>query len=403
MTQISTITAIDIGTATVKALVVKKSPDGAGFDVLAKAEGISAGMRSGGVVDPNKLSKVIRRVVAEVEKEAGIKIEDVYANINGAHIFSIPSKGTITISRVDQEITEEDVSRAINEAKTFSIPPNKEIVETVPRSYTIDKESGIKNPVGLNGVRLTADIIVVGVFTPFLKGVTEAVLGADLHINDLIIDPVAAAKAVLTTEEKELGVVLVNFGASTTSIAVYKDENLLLTKVIPAGVHHVRNDIATGLQVDIETAEFIKSKLAGGIFGDRSTRKETVKFTNKDEVTFPRNQLRKIMEERITQIFSAVKDEVEAVCPRNELPGGVVLTGGGAKIPHIKDFARKTIGLSCRIGRPRRFFNLDDDPSYSTLCGLVLCGEEFEEEGEPRINLRNISSKIKKVLRSFLP
>ncbi len=403
MNKFSTITAVDVGTASVKVMIAKKNSEGTGFDVLGKAENISSGMKYGGVNDVEKVSKVIARTVLDAKREAGVEVDEVYANINGGHIFSIPSSGTITTSHVSEEISEEDVERAINGAKTFSLPQNKEIIYTIPKFYTVDGEGPIKSPIGLSGVRLTVDIIVVGVFASYLRWLTDALLKADLEVNDLIVEPIATAKAVLTTEEKELGVVAVNLGAATTAIAVYKDEQLLLTKVIPVGVHHIRNDIATGLQVDIETAELIKKKYGNSIFGDRRTGIERIKTAGGEEISFPKNKLRKIMEERIVQIFTAVREEIEVVCPRKELPGGVVLTGGGAKIVDIKDFVRDKVGLACRVGLPRRFFNLDKDPSYTTLCGLILHGAEMEEEEEGRTNFKNFFNRLKKLFKPFLP
>ncbi len=403
MSKISTITAVDVGTDSVKVIITKKSLDGVGFDVLGKAENMSSGMKNGGVKDVEKVAKDIKTTLAEAEREAGTRVEDVYANINGAHLFSLTSKATITTSHTTQEITKDDVKRVIEEAKTFSLPPNKEILEIIPKEYTVDEEKGIRDPIGLNGVRLSAEIIAVGGFVSYTKWLIEAFHKADLQINELVVDPIAASEAVLSEQEKELGVIAVNFGATTTGIAIYKNEDLLFIKVIPVGVHNIRNDIAVGLKVDVEAAEFIRQKFSGSIFGDKSTKKEIVKITGDDEVVFYRNELRKIIESRINEIFEAIKEEIEKFASIKDFPGGVVLTGGGAKIPNIRDYAKKKIELSCRIGKPKRFFNLEEDPSYSTLCGLVLRGEEFEEENGSKIDFGGFFGRIKKILRGFLP
>lgn len=404
MSKISTITAVDVGTDSIKVIIAKKSPDGVGFDVLGKAENISSGMKNGGVKDIEKVAKDIKRTVAEAEREAGVSVEDVYVNINGSHLFSLTSKATITTSHNQEKITKEDVDRVINEAKIFSISPNKEILVTIPKEYVVDDEKGIRDPVGLSGVRLSAEIVAIGGFLSYSKWLTEALLEADIQgINEFVIDPIAAAEAVLSEQEKELGVIAVNFGAATTGIAVYKNEDLLFIKVIPVGVHNIRNDIAVGLKIDVEAADFIRNKFSGSIFKDKSTKKEVVKIAEDDEVVFYRNELRKIVEARVGEIFEAIKEEIEKVAPIKDFPGGVVLTGGGAKIPNIKDYARNKIGLSCRIGKPKRFFNLDEDPSYSTLCGLVLWGAEAEEEMEKKINFKGFSGLIKKMLRPLLP
>lgn len=403
MSKIPTITAIDVGTDSIKVIITTKSPDGVGFDVLGKSENFSSGMKNGGVKDVEKVSKDIKKTVTEAEREAGISVDSVYTNINGAHLFSLTSKATITTSHVNPEITKEDVDRAMKEAETFSVPPNKEILETIAKEYIVDEEKGIRDPIGLSGVRLGVEIIAVGGFVSYSKWLSEAVERAGLSHTASIVDPIATAEAVLTEQEKELGVVVVNLGATTTGIAAYKNEDLLFVKVIPVGVYNIRNDIAVGLKIDVEAAELIRKKFSGSIYKDKSTKKEVVKVSGDEEVVFQRNHLKKIIESRMNEIFEAVKEEIEKFNSINEFPGGVVLTGGGAKIPNIRDYAKKKIELSCRIGRPRRFFNLDEDPSYSTLCGVVLCAEESEETDGRKIDFKGFFGVFKKMIRSFLP
>jgi len=319
------------------------------------------------------------------------------------HIFCIPSKGLISVSRADQEIAQEDINRVIEAAKTFSLPPNKEILEIIPREYTIDQEKGIKSPLGLQGVRLEAEIVAVGGFISYSRNLTQSVLNADLQVSDLILDPVATARAVLTTQEKELGALVVNFGAGTTGVSVYEEGSLLHTFVLPVGTNNIRNDLAIGLKVDVETAEFIKNKFSSSILGERSSKKEKIKLPSGEEISFKRSDLKKIAEPRITEIFEAIQKELKSISRQKALPGGVILTGGGAKIPHLKEMTKKKLGLSCRIGAPRRFFPLEEDTSFSTVCGLILCGADMEEEEREGINLKGAISKIKKIFKVFIP
>lgn len=403
MTKNSTIAAVDIGTGSIKAIIVQKQPEEAGFKVLGKAENISAGVRKGVVSDPERAGKVIQTTLEEAKKEAGREVEEVYANINGMHIFCIPSKGLISVSRADQEIAQEDINRVIEAAKTFSLPPNKEILEIIPREYTIDQEKGIKSPLGLQGVRLEVEIVAVGGFISYSRNLTQSVLNADLQVSDLVLDPVATARAVLTTQEKELGALVVNFGAGTTGVSVYEEGSLLHTFVLPVGTNNIRNDLAIGLKVDVETAEFIKNKFSSSILGERSNKKEKIKLPSGEEISFKRSDLKKIAEPRITEIFEAIQKELKSISRQKALPGGVILTGGGAKIPHLKEMTKKKLGLSCRIGAPRRFFPLEEDTSFSTVCGLVLCGADMEEEERDGVNLKGAVSKIKKIFKVFIP
>ncbi len=403
MSKTPTVAAIDIGTGIVKAIIVQKQPEETGFKVLGKAEHISSGMRKGVVADPEKVGRIIKATMEEAQSEAGKEVDEVYANINGVHIFCLSSKGIISVSRADQEIAEEDVNRVIDAAKTFSLPVNKEILEIFPREFIIDREKGIKNPVGLQGVRLETEIVAVGGFISYTKNLTQAILNADLQVGDLILGPIASARAVLTAQEKELGVLVVDFGAGTTGISVYEEGDLLHTAILPVGTNNIRNDIAIGLKVDIETAEFIKNKFSASILGEKTTKKEKLKLTSGEEFSFERKELKKIAEPRIVEIFDEIEKELKKISRNKLLPAGVVLTGGGANISGLSDFAREKLGLPCRLGTPRRFFPLEEDTGLSTLCGLVLCGMDLEEDEGTKISFKGVSSRIKKLFRVFIP
>ncbi len=403
MSKTPTIAAVDVGTGNIKAIIVQKQPEEAGYKVLGKAENIASGVRKGVVSNPDRVGKIIQETVAEAKREAGHEIDDVYANLNGAHIFSLSSKGLISVSRADQEIAQEDVDRVIDAAKTFSLPANKEILEIIPREFIIDKERGIKSPVGLHGVRLETEILAIGGFVSYSRNLSQAILNGNLQVDDLIISPIATARAILTVEEKELGVLVVDIGAGTTEISVFEEGDLLHIAVLPVGTNNVRNDIAIGLRVDIETAEFIKNKYGESILGEKSTKKEKLKSPAGEDVVFKRGDLKKIAEPRMAEIFEEIEKELKRISRNKLLPAGIVVTGGGAKIPGIVDFGRKKLGLPCRVGTPRRFFPPVEDPSFSTLCGLVLCGMDLEEEEEEKFNIKGIWGKIKKIFRIFIP
>ncbi len=407
MSNPSNIAALDIGTGSVKAIIVQKRPENSGFKVIGRAENISSGVRKGVVADPQKLSKIISSTVNEACAEMGVEVKEVYTNINGSHISSVSSKGLVSVSRADQKISQEDIDRVIEAAKAFSLPSNKEIMEVIPREFIIDKEGGIKDPLGLQGVRLETEILAITGFSRYIEDVSRAILDADLQVNDLIIGPVAAAKAVLTPEERELGVVLIDIGSGTTSLSVFEEGELVHTAVLPVGTNNIRNDIAVGLRINIETAEFIKNKFGESIFGDRKTKKEKIKVPGEEDVVFQRGELKKIAEPRLIEILEEIQKEIKKISRVGLLPAGVVLTGGGAKISGIVDFTKKKMGYHCRVGFPRRFFPLEDDPSLSVLCGLILCGIEFDEgngKGFMEMDgIKKVGSKIKKIFKVFIP
>ncbi len=407
MSNPSTIAALDIGTGSIKAIIVEKRPEESGFKVLGRSESISSGVRKGVVSDPEKVSKIISATMDEARRESGREVKEVYANINGSHISSISSKGLVSVSRADQKISQEDIDRVIEAAKAFSLPSNKEILEVIPREFVVDKEGGIKDPLGLQGVRMETEILAICGFSRYSKDLAQAILGAGLQVSDLVLGPIASAKAVLTQEEKELGVAVIDIGAGTTTLAVFEEGSLLHLAVLPVGTNNMRNDIAIGLRVNIETAEFIKNKFGASMFGDKKTKKEKIKIPGGEDIIFQRGDLKKITEARITEIFEEVGKELKKIARFGLLPAGVVLTGGGAKSPGLVDFTRKKMGLPCRVGFPRRFFPLDEDPSMSVLCGLALCGFEMEEDEKGRFSdfdiLKRTGEKIKKVFRVFIP
>ena len=402
MSKISTITALDIGSGSIKAMIA--TPEEAGFRVLGMAENISSGVRRGVVSDVDKVSRLISLTVEEARRESECSVQEVYANINGSHITSISSRGLISVSRADQKISQEEVDRVIEAAKAFSLPTNREILEVIPREFTIDNESGLKDVLGLQGVRLETEILAISGFSRYSKDVTQAILGADLQVSDLVLNPIASAKAVLTQEEKKLGVAVIDIGAGTTSLAVFEEGELLHTAVLPVGMNNMRNDIAIGLQVNMETAEFIKNKFGASIFGEKKSKNEKIKTPEGEDVTFKLTELKKISEARVLEMFDEINKELKKISRAGMLPAGVVLTGGGANASGLVDFVKKKMGLPCRIGAPRRFSQIESDPSLSVLCGLVMYGFESEEDNFVEFkSLKGLGKKIKKFLKVFIP
>jgi len=398
MVKSQVVCGLDIGTSSIKSLVVAPKLESAEFEVLSQISQPSFGIRRGVVIDPEKVSQIISSVLEKSENETAQPIKEVFINIGGSHIFTTFSHGTIAVSRADQKISKEDIERVIQAAQTFPLPPNREILEVFPKEFIVDGEKGIREALGMEGVRLESEIMVLGCFSPYLKNLQKAVLEADYSVADIICNPLNSAKAVLSPKEKELGVLLLDIGAGTTSFCVILEGSLLHLGVIPIGSGHITNDIAIGLKTDIETAERIKVQfgscsLAGG-------KKIKIKEGASGEgFSFSQKNLGKIIDSRVSEIFDQVQKELKKLS-LPKLPAGIVLAGGGAKLLKIKESAKKSFKLPCRIGKIAGFFPEIKDPQLACACGLVLGAKEsFEHES----STNGIVQKIKRILKNFIP
>ena len=396
----SIISAIDTGSEKIRGIVVQKSSASSSqYKVLAYASIPSQGVKRGKIEDSEKACEAIARLKKKLEAEARAQISSVVVNIGGHHIFVKPSKTAIAISRADQTVSKEDVDHLLEEAKNVSLSLNKEVLDVYPKEYIIDDEKGIKDPQGLKGIKLELEALVSCAFSPYVKNVVDAVLCSDLEIIDIIPSPLAAARAVLASQQKELGVVLVDIGAGTTSMVVFEEGNLVDLVIFPVGSSHISNDIAIALRTEIDIAEKIKKKFGALIF-KKTNRKEKIKLESGKVFDFSTKDFTRAAKSRVDQIFDLVKKELKKISKSKSLPGGIVLTGGGSKIPGIADYAKKTLSLPAKVSFPKNFIGPQLDETSSTVCGLALIGLAKEEEvpAEP-----GIIQKIKKFLKGFIP
>lgn len=398
------ITGLDIGTSDIKILVASKKANEEDLEVLSLVQEPSFGVRKGVVINADSVSEIVQIALNKAREETRQKIDSVYVNIGGAHIFSTASHGLISVSRADRKISQEDVERVLQEARTISLPSNKEILEAFPKEFIVDGERGLKEVADMEGVRLEVDVMAVGVFSPYLKNLTQAV-SADLQINAVTPSPLASARAVLRKKEKELGATMLDIGGGTTSMAVYEEGDLIHAAVLPIGSANITNDIAVGLKIDVDLAEKLKLEFGTCLFRGNDKR-EKIEVGEDDTLVFSHKQLSEIIESRVSEIFSEVNKELKKISKQGQLPGGAVLTGGGAKLPKISELAKKELKLSCRIGRPQGFNPDQDDLSLATVCGLVLNGVDLEESGgggwQPSLG-KQVGGKIKKLFKAFIP
>ena len=390
------ITALDIGSSKIKILGVLKKRES--LEVAFQLEKKSEGIKRGIVINPERLSQILRDAFLEIKKETGFFPSWVVSNINGCHLFSILSHSAIVVSRADQKISEEDVQRSLQTAQAISLPPNKEIFDTIPIEFSINGERGIKDPVGLSGVKLESDILMLGGFSPYIRNLEKSILDSGLSIEGILPSPIAASKSCLTQKQKDLGVALVDIGASTTGISVFKDENLLKMVILPIGSADITNEIAMALKVDVEIAERIKTEFGSCLFKGKNER-ERIEIGEEEPLIFSLRSLSKVVEKGVLKIFSEVEKELKKISKEKFLPAGIVLTGGGAKIQKISDLAKKKFKLPVKIGRPKGISGIED-PSFSVAVGLILEGIELEKE---KISEPGIFSRIKRIFKIFLP
>ena len=411
------ITGLDIGSGTIKILVAKKNKEG--IEAISQIEEKSLGIRRGVVVDLEGVSNIFKTAFSRLREETGQKIDGVYVNVGGSHLFSTPSHGIISVSRADQKISEEDVNRVLQAAQTFSLPSNKEIFDAFPKEFVVDGQGGIKEVLGLQGVRLEVEILALGGFAPYLKNLTQTILNSDLQILDMIPSPIAAARAVLTPRQKELGVAVLDIGAGTSNLAVFEEGDLIHLAILPIGSNNITNDIALGLKTDIDVAERIKIEYGNCLFkgpnkrekieiGEDSNPPSTLPSASwrmgpSEPLIFFRKQLVEIIEARVSEIFREVNKELKKIGKEKLLPAGLVLTGGGAKLPKMVELAKKEFKLPAKLGKPKGILELDD-PSLATVCGLVLEGADLEEEKRTGLEFgKGIGSKIKRIFKIFIP
>jgi cell division protein FtsA len=405
------IVGLDIGSSKIRVLVAKLKPENAKLHIVGVGEAVASGLRRGVVVDVEEATTSISSALEKAERTSGVPIEHTYVSINGAHIAANQSRGVIAVARADNEITEDDVARVIEAASAISIPTNREILHVIPKDFIVDNQKGIKDPVGMNGIRLEVEAMIIEGSTPNIKNLVKCVSRAGLEIDDLIVAPLAASHSLLSKKQKELGVALVDIGCGTTSLVLFEEGDILHTAVLPVGSEHITNDLAIGLRTSIETAEKVKLAYGYALASEINKRDEInlSKIDSSEEEVISKRHVADIIEARLAEIFFMVNKELRKVERSGKLPAGVVLSGGGAKIPGIVDLAKKELKLPAQIGFPENITGVVeklDDPTYATAVGLIFWGIAHMEKQKVGTSMSSVSDtigKIRKWFKNFLP
>ncbi len=385
MSKARLVSAVDIGSSKITALIAQVSVEQVTYETSISVVGVasnpSRGVKKGQIVDIEDAVEATIVSVEAAERMAGYNLDRAFVSVGGAHISSQNSTGVVAVSDPDGEVGPDDVSRVIDAARAISIPTSRDVIHVLPRDFIVDGESGVRDPVGMSGVRLEVDTHLVSASAPAVKNLTKTVNEVGIQIDELVFTGLASSKATLSDTEKELGCVLVDIGAGTTSVAAYVDGALAYSGAIPVGARNVTNDLAIGLRISLEEAEKIKKKISKREKEDKTKRDDylTITETGSDESkkVSRRTLVEGIVRPRLNEIFTIVKLDLERAGVLNKIPSGAIVTGGGALTVGIEDSAKRSLQLPVRVAIPSGVTGLIDEietPAYSTAIGLLLYG-----------------------------
>lgn len=376
---------IDIGSHRVLA-VVADVDEQERVRVLGVGQAPARGIKKGVVVNVTQATASIAQAVEQAEQSSGFQIERCYVGISGAHIASRNSTGVVGVSRRDRGIVSEDVDRVLEAAGAIVLPENQELIHILPRTYTVDGQEGVRNPLGMHGFRLEVEAHVVMGSSTALENLRKCVREAGLQATDLVLTSLAAGNAVLTESEKEMGVVLVDIGEGTTDIAIFIDGTVWHTKSLPIGGEYITNDVAIGLRLPSQVAERIKLSHGHALSNQvaEDERFTVAPYGEGNPIPIPRWKLAEIVQARCEEILENVQQEIKRSGYDGLLPAGVVLCGGTARLPGLRDLARSIFDLPVQIGIPRDISGLTDKvsgPDGAVAIGLVRWTPLWEEGG----------------------
>lgn len=407
------IVGLDIGTHAVRIVMGQKTQDGQ-LQIIGAAETPSEGITRGSISSIEDTVSSISETIEKCERMTGIRIYKMIVGINGTNLKTINSKGVVAVARANTQVDESDISRVIELAETTSSLPNYEVIHALPTAYHLDDQKNIKDPVGMSGVRLEVDTQVVMALTAHIKNLNKCIYRTGVDIEDIVFSILATAEAVLTKKQKELGVAVINIGEATTSLAVFEEGDILHTAVLPIGAGHITNDLAIGLKTSVDTAEAVKIDHAQALTDGISKRDEVDLNKYSDEEKkgsyVYKKDIAEISSARMEEIFDMVNAELKKVDRSGKLPSGLILTGGGAKLPMIVDLAKEVFNLPVFIGIPKEeSFAIDklNSTEYTTALGLVIWGNNYIIDNKSFLSnfsaVKETTEKMSNWFKNLLP
>jgi len=381
--------------------------------ILVALERPSAGLSKGSVVDFEEFIQSLESALTELKTTHKHLPKAIMINVSGPHSATKISRGMIAVSRADGEISEHDVIQVVQKSQDINLTANKTLLHVIPREYTVDDLTGIKDPTGMHGIKLEVESFIIEGFLPNIKTVQKSFSEINHRLSGMIFTPLAASRSSLSKKQQEVGAAIIDLGAESTNLAVFEDGKLLTTATLPVGANHITHDIAICLKTSLDIAEKVKLTFGSAIAMEVS-RRETLdlsKISREFTAEISRRFLAEIIEARLEEIFDLINDELKKINRQQKLPGGIVLVGGGAKLPQIVDFVKNYLRLPARIGHPvnlqledtkEEVAELVDDPAFAVATGLFLWG--LDNLGTEKISMPSpFLSKVKKIAKIFLP
>ncbi len=379
MSRSDLVVGIDIGSTKITTLVGQYFAEEERINIIGVANHPADGIRKGQIVDIERATESLIQSIEAAERMAGYSISEAFVSLSAPHVQSINSQGVVAVADPNEEIVSEDVQRVIEAARAISLPSSREILHVIPRHFTVDGEGGVIDPVGMSGVRLEVESHITTVSSPALKNLSKCVNEAGVKIISFVFAGFAAAESVLTTTEKELGVILIDIGGGVTTITIYSEGGPSYSRVIPVGAKNITNDLAIGLRLSLDEAEKLKIALDKhkSDNDDDEVSLKKLQIGKEDRKISIKTALDGIVAPRLNEIFSLIGEEIKESGFGGATPAGLVLVGGGAKTTNIKYNCQKILGLPVRIGIPEKFGGIIDDilsPEYASSLGLILYG-----------------------------
>jgi cell division protein FtsA len=416
-----TIVGLDIGSTEVRLVVgTRVEQNGGHLQIIGALSSPSDGISKGIVKSIDDTTSSISSLLEKAERLIGLPIGAVYVSVNDPYVKCEKSKGVVAVGRNNGEIGQEDVERAIEAARTLNIPPNYEILHVIPIKFTVDNQEDVKDPVGMSGIRLEVEALIVQGMSSQIKNLTKAIYRTGLNIDDLVLSSLALGEAVLSAKQKELGVAVAGIGASTTNLAVYEEGKLIHAAVIPIGSEHITSDIAIGLRCPINLAERVKIEFGNAVPKNFSGKEEVdiTELARAEEVeddveVISKKYVAEIIEARAEEIFDRIDEQLKKIDRSGLLPAGIVLAGGGAKLAGLVEVAKDRLRLPASVGVCRNaeiIFDKVNDSKYLTALGLVIWGNAFAAKKSGRGGLAGLGNifdgankKLKNIFSRFAP
>ncbi|MDP2695637.1 MAG: cell division protein FtsA [bacterium] len=405
------IVGLDIGSKNIKALVAETRGQSK-LKLIKVIKLPSGGVRKGTIDDMAEATYAVNSALGEIKKIAKDAIKNIYLAVGNSDISMQPSTGSVAVSRADNEISQEDISRAVEASRAISLPMNRMILHAITREFVVDRVSDISEPLGMMGNKLEVNSTIIDAFAPAIKNLTKCVEISGGGVSGLILGNLASARAVLNKNQKELGVVLLDIGFGKTGLSIYQENKLLHTAIFPIGSGNITNDLAIGLKTSIATADTIKYTFGSAIAKDVDRRDsvDLQKVDAKSRGNISRRFIAEIIEARLAEIFEFVNNELKRFGKNAQFPSGIVIVGGGAKLPSLIELAKQELRLPAQVGIPDlssvEIMNAEvglqlEDPEFASALGLLIWGSN--NSGKIRMSDESVRGILKKVLGYFIP